>query len=113
MAGKTSRDYYETETGMQIFEIIEIQVPPGYLGNINLFSGDIAVARLNAPIIYQTFIRPICIAYQKFAEKVRLNEILLRHADVKLLSIFRMFARGSQEELLAGVSMRIMKIARF
>lgn len=71
MAGKTKRDYYTSETGMQIFKIVELQVPPGYFGNLNSYSGDVAVARLHTPIIYQTFIRPICINYVKFAEKVR------------------------------------------
>lgn len=88
---------------MQIFQIVEIQVPPGYLGNVNLYTGDIAVARLDAPIIYQTFIRPICILYQKFAEKVGLEWADLRIILLTIAFNFRMSAMESQEGLQAGV----------
>lgn len=70
IAGKSLRDYNEKEPGMQTVQIQEIRVQAGYLGNENLFIGDIAVLRLMSSIIYQTFIAPICISFLRFAAKV-------------------------------------------
>lgn len=74
MAGKTNRDYYVEDPGMQTFQVKDIHIPDGYFGAENEYSGDIAVVRLNTSIIYQTYIRPICIKHHKDADKVCLQE---------------------------------------
>lgn len=73
VAGKSFRDYYRKETGMQVFDLLEIRVQPIYQGNANLFNADIAVVRLVKPIIYQTFIAPICLKYLRQNDKVQLG----------------------------------------
>lgn len=70
VAGKTFRDYYAEEKGTQIFKITKISTPSGYLGAGNYFMGDFAVVGLKTPIIYQTFIRPICTSNPKIAAMV-------------------------------------------
>lgn len=60
LAGKTNRDYYVADPGMQTFQVKEIHIPEGYYGKEGLYVGDIAVLRLNTSINYKTFIRPVC-----------------------------------------------------
>ena len=71
MAGKTYRDFYLAEVGAQRLSVDEIKIQAGYQGNSNLYVGDIAVLRLASPVIYQTFIAPVCLQFLKFAAKVR------------------------------------------
>lgn len=73
IAGKSFRDYKLVEPGMQVVKVQEIRIN-AFLGNTNLYSADIAVLRLTKPIIYQTFIVPICLKFLQFAAKVRPTE---------------------------------------
>lgn len=66
------RDYYESESSVQVFKIFELKVPDWYRGEENWYQADIAVARLNASIIYRAFITPICLTFPSH-DMVRLN----------------------------------------
>ncbi|GAB0088632.1 Modular serine protease [Sergentomyia squamirostris] len=58
--GKTNRDYYHQESGMQIKNITQIDIFPQYYDSDGFYSGDVAVLVLKSPIIFKPYIKPVC-----------------------------------------------------
>lgn len=70
MVGKIYRDYYAREKlETQEFNISEIHIPIGYLGENAFYHNDIAVLVLNKFIRYQSHIKPACLEWQNYAQK--------------------------------------------
>ncbi|GAB0088146.1 Modular serine protease [Sergentomyia squamirostris] len=59
--GKSYRDYYNQESGMQINNVSLIETFPQYNDYDGLYSGDVAVLVLKSPIIFKPYIKPVCL----------------------------------------------------
>ncbi|XP_072941185.1 modular serine protease-like [Epargyreus clarus] len=63
--GKVYRPWNDThDKDAQYSDIVEINMPPQFRGASNNFQSDIAVVVLETEIVYQTFIRPVCIDFE-------------------------------------------------
>ena len=61
--GKTLRDFDADEPTAQKYKVASIKIYEQYMDVDGLFISDIAVARLDKPIIFQSYIKPICVEY--------------------------------------------------
>ena len=61
--GKTLRDHAADEPTSQFFFVNSIKIYEQYMDVEGLFISDIAVVLLHHPIIFQSYIKPICVEY--------------------------------------------------
>uniref|UniRef100_A0A1B0DD71 Peptidase S1 domain-containing protein n=1 Tax=Phlebotomus papatasi TaxID=29031 RepID=A0A1B0DD71_PHLPP len=59
--GKTLRDYYAEESGVQFFNVTLIDIYDQYNDYDGLYQADVAVLVLQSPIIFKTYIKPACL----------------------------------------------------
>lgn len=61
--GKTLREFDADEPTAQKYQVSSIKIYEQYMNYEGLFVSDIAVVRLDKPIIFQSYIKPICVEY--------------------------------------------------
>ncbi|GBP36284.1 Modular serine protease [Eumeta japonica] len=66
-AGKLYRPWNNPrDVDAQMSEVAEIKVPTSFRGAQNNYQSDIALVVLSTPIVYQTYVRPVCVDFDVY-----------------------------------------------
>ncbi|XP_073964314.1 clotting factor C-like [Choristoneura fumiferana] len=72
--GKIYRPWDEArDTGAHKSDVSEIKIPVRYLGEAGHYQADIALVFMSTPVVYRTYIRPICMDFNEEFDRNQLQ----------------------------------------